>query len=170
MSNNSFNTTVKNTVFASALDVNTKYFDLSDSIDFVENVAQMWKAKDTLAWLAEYCDSADIKDALQTVADFLTVADNEKSDIINALDDYNKERQAEINDYALKVATDYYETLTDKAKTLLDVCENVKGPQDLADLVIPDINDIDDIDRQLYKDLVEYELLFDVDDKTTLYL
>lgn len=166
----SFNTTVKNTIYTTALDINSKGFDLSDSIDFVEKVARMWDAKNTLAWLAEYCDSADVKDALQTVADFLAVADNEKSDIINALGDYDRDRQDEIHDYALKVAAEYYGTLTDKAKTLLNVCENVKGPQDLANLVLPDVNDVDDIDRQLYKDLVEYELLFDVDDKTTLYL
>ena len=155
----SFREVVKETVLASALEVNTRYFDFCDSEDYINEIASMRKARNAIEWLANYCDSREVKDALETVAYFLEVADNDKEDIVKALADYDNNRQAELNRYALEVAEKYYNTLTDNTKTMLEVCENVKSAEDLASLVLPDIIDCKDIDFQLYEDLIVYELL-----------
>lgn len=155
----SFREVVKETVLASALEVNTRHFDFCDSEDFIEDIASLRKAKNAIGWLANYCDDREVKDALETVAYFLEVADNDKDNIVKALADYDNNRQAQINRYALEVAEKYYNTLTDNAKTMLEVCENVKSAEDLADLVIPDLTDFEDVDFQLYEDVIVDELL-----------
>ena len=109
----SFREVVKETVLASALEVNTRHFDFCDSEDFIEDIASLRKAKNAIGWLANYCDDREVKDALETVAYFLEVADNDKDNIVKAL----------------------------------------------ADLVIPDLTDFEDVDFQLYEDVVVDELL-----------
>ena len=159
MTENKFNEMVKKAVLMGAVSYNGGEFDYDTAIEFVEMFRDTRILTDALEWVADACDDANMKCALMEVASFLSYANTHNKDIISMVYDYADEVEEARKDYALEVAEKYYNTLTDKTKTLLDLCENVRSAEDLADLVIVDTPDFKDITFQLYEDLVVNELL-----------
>lgn len=159
MTENKFDAMVKKAVLMGAVSYNGGEFDYDTAMDFVKMFRDTQAIRDALEWVADACDDTNIKLALMDTISFLAHADIYNKDIISKVYDYADEVEEERKNYALEVAEKYYNTLTDRAKTLLEVCENVKSAQDLADLVIPDVTDFKDITFQLYEDLVVNELL-----------
>ena len=116
-------------------------------------------------------DNKALSDAFTTVKDFIETVDSEEKAINKMFIEDEEKTLKHAREKAYKVAQEYWNTLNEGAQWSLFVKESVKGFEDLAELVLPDYeHNEDEITTDLFKDVVEYELLYDVEDKESLYL
>lgn len=112
-----------------------------------------------------------LSDAFTTVKDFIETVDSEEK-AINKMFIEDEARTIRLaKEKAYKVAKEYWQTLSDSAKWSLEVKESIYTYEQLAELVLPDYQyNEDEITMDLFRDVVEYELLYDTEDKESLYL
>ena len=115
-------------------------------------------------------DNKALSDAFTTVKDFIETVDREEKAIDKMFIEDEVRTVEHAKEKAYKVAEEYWQTLSESAKWSLFVKESVSGYEQLAELILPDYQyDEDEITTDLFKDVVEYELLYDVEDKESLY-
>lgn len=115
-------------------------------------------------------DNKELSNAFTMVEDFIEVAYQEKKAIREMFIEHEAKTIEQAKEKACKVAEEYWQTLSPKALTLLEVKESISTSEQLAELILPDYQyDQDEITTDLFKDVVEDELLYDAEDKESLY-
>lgn len=172
--------TIKNVVFKACLldSENRNSFatyvltDVHEAVDhcYSEEVGN-YGLMELLRVLAEASkDNKDLSNAFAMVEDFIEVAHQEKKAIEEMFIEHEARAIEQAKEKACKVAEEYWQTLSPKALMFLEVKENISTSEQLVELILPDYQcNPDEITADLFQYVVENELLYDTEDKESLY-